>query len=218
MAEAEDVPADVGAGTGDQAWRNGVPVGGHVRQNCCHISDVGQHDRVGDEAGVFELLLLLDRIATLDHRTAERNPIEEVVVGLYFGGFGADDASDSGVGDVAARVAPIAKGRERSSWIAKKMLVIVQIFMWGFLAGLAVLGYQVYQWAKFGVWTALTVGMTFKYFGVDAPSVSWVGIQEAINWWLDSSLALNLILVSIWIPFSLVIVLEMSVWKKPRLR
>jgi hypothetical protein len=65
------------------------------------ICDVGQHDRIGNEAGVFELLLLFDRIATLDQRAPERNPIEEVVVGLYFGGFGADDASDFGVGDVA---------------------------------------------------------------------------------------------------------------------
>jgi hypothetical protein len=43
-----------------------MPVLGHVGQRLGEVGNVGQHDRVGDEAGVFELLLLLDGIATLD--------------------------------------------------------------------------------------------------------------------------------------------------------
>jgi hypothetical protein len=91
----------LGAGTGDQGGRDGGSVCGHARQDRGHIGDIGQHDRVGDEVDVSELLLLLDGIATLDHWATERNPVEELVVGLDLGGFGADDAADFCVGDVA---------------------------------------------------------------------------------------------------------------------
>jgi len=43
-----------------------VPFGSHVGQGARHVIDVGQLDRVGDQAGVHELLLLLDGIAALD--------------------------------------------------------------------------------------------------------------------------------------------------------
>ena len=56
------------------------------------VGDVGQHDRIGDEAGVFELLFLLDGIAALDHRPAKRHPIEEVVIRIDLGGLGTGDA------------------------------------------------------------------------------------------------------------------------------
>jgi len=103
LAKAQKMPADIGVGTGDQGERDGVPVHGHVRQDRGHIGDVAQHDGVGDEAGAFELLLLLDGIAALDHRTPERDPIEKVVVGLDFGGFGTDDASDGSVARFGSR-------------------------------------------------------------------------------------------------------------------
>jgi len=67
------MPPDVGVGAGDQSGGDGVSVRGHVRQDRGHVGDVGQHDRVGDEAGVFELFLLLDGVATPDHRAAERD-------------------------------------------------------------------------------------------------------------------------------------------------
>jgi hypothetical protein len=100
LAEAQNVPTDVGAGAGEQVGRDCVSVRGHARQDCGHIDDIGQHDRGGDQAGVFELLLLLKGIAALDHRATERNPVEELVVGFDLGGFGADDAANFGVGDV----------------------------------------------------------------------------------------------------------------------
>jgi hypothetical protein len=34
------------------------------------------------KTGVFELLLLLDGITALDHRAAEGDPVEEIVVGV----------------------------------------------------------------------------------------------------------------------------------------
>ena len=79
----------------------GCPSAGHGGQDHGQVGDVGQHDRVGDQAGVFQLLLLLDGIAAFDHRAAEGDPVEEVVVGLDLGGFGADDAADFGAGDEA---------------------------------------------------------------------------------------------------------------------
>jgi hypothetical protein len=72
-----------------------------VRQDTGQVRDIGQHDRVGDEASVFELLLLLDGIAALDHRAAERHPVQEIVEGFDLGGFGADDAADLDVGKEA---------------------------------------------------------------------------------------------------------------------
>jgi hypothetical protein len=40
------------------------------------------------------LLLLLDRVAALDDRAAEDDPVEEIVERLDLGGFGADDPAD----------------------------------------------------------------------------------------------------------------------------
>ena len=94
MTEAADVLACVGAQVGNQARSDWVLVLGHGRQHAGHVGDVGQHDRVGDQAGIFELLLLLDRVAALHHRAAEGDPIEEVVEGLDLGGFAADGAPD----------------------------------------------------------------------------------------------------------------------------
>jgi len=88
------VLAHVGAGGGDQGGRDGVAVPGHAGKDRGQVGDIGQHDRVGDEAGVLELFLLLDGIAALDHRPAKRNPVEKVIVGLDLGGFRADDAAD----------------------------------------------------------------------------------------------------------------------------
>jgi hypothetical protein len=53
LSEAEDVLADLGVGAGDQGVGDGVSARGHVRQDCGHFGDVGQHDHVGGEAGIY---------------------------------------------------------------------------------------------------------------------------------------------------------------------
>jgi hypothetical protein len=87
--------ARVRAEAGDQVTGDAVSVLGHGCQNSGHISNVGQHARVGDEASIFELLLLLDRITALHHWPAEGDPIEEVVEGFDLGGFGTDGTADT---------------------------------------------------------------------------------------------------------------------------
>jgi hypothetical protein len=86
-------------GAYDQGWGDGVSVVVHRDERGGQIGYVGQHHRVGDEARVFELLLLLNRIAALDDGATERNPIEEVVEGFDLGGLGANRPTDFRVGD-----------------------------------------------------------------------------------------------------------------------
>lgn len=87
--------ARVGTEAADQGGRDGVSVTIHCGEGSGHVGDIGQHHRVGDEARVFELFLLLDEIAALDDGSAERDPVEEVIEGLDLGSLGADRAPDS---------------------------------------------------------------------------------------------------------------------------
>jgi hypothetical protein len=56
-----------------------MSVCGHACHYLGQVCDIGKHNRVGDEACLFELFFLFDRITTFDDRTAERNPIEKVI-------------------------------------------------------------------------------------------------------------------------------------------
>jgi hypothetical protein len=78
LPKAADMLARVRAEAGDQVRGDAVPVLDHGCQNSDYISNVGQHGRVGDEVGILELLLLLNRITALDRWPAEGDPIDEV--------------------------------------------------------------------------------------------------------------------------------------------
>jgi len=67
-----------------------MAVRGHIGNHLSEIGDVGEHDCVGNQAGTFQLFFLLHRIAALDYRVAEADPVEGVIVGLDLGGLGAD--------------------------------------------------------------------------------------------------------------------------------
>jgi hypothetical protein len=84
-AEAADMFSEIGADAGDQVGGDGMSVVCHGVEDLRQVCNVGQHYRIGDEAGVFYLLLLLDRITARDHRAAEANPVEKFVVGTSFG-------------------------------------------------------------------------------------------------------------------------------------
>jgi Resolvase, N terminal domain len=56
LAEAQNVPADVGAGAGNQVGRDCVSVRGHARQGRGHIGDIGQHDRNDDRPQLAKAL------------------------------------------------------------------------------------------------------------------------------------------------------------------
>ncbi len=101
FTESSNVLAHVGAGRGGECGRDRVSVGGHGGEHLGQVGDIGEHDPIGDQAGVFELLLLLDRVAALDDRAAEGDPVEKIVVGLDLGGLGADGPPDLRIGDVA---------------------------------------------------------------------------------------------------------------------
>jgi hypothetical protein len=93
------------------------------------------------------------------------------------------------------------------------MEAVAQIFAWLLLAALAILGYEGYVWARFGWWETITVEQVFFYAGVDRPIVSWVGVQQAIDWWLASGLSSNLFVASFLIPGLLVFLLQNRGWR-----
>lgn len=101
--ETSNVLAHVGAGRGGKFGRDGMSVGSHGGKHLGQVGDVGEHDPVGDQAGVFELLLLLDRIAAFDDRASEGDPIEKIVEGFDLCGFGADGPADLRIGNVTQR-------------------------------------------------------------------------------------------------------------------
>ena len=93
-SEAPDMLSNIGADASGQVGGDGLPVVCHGAEDLRQVCNVGQHYRICDKAGVFELLLLLDWITAFHHRTAEANPVEKFVVGFDLGGFGANDPTD----------------------------------------------------------------------------------------------------------------------------
>ena len=63
--------------------------------------DVVQHNDIGHQVHVLDLLLLLYRVVALQHRASEADPVEEVVVGLHLGRLRADAAAQISLGNVA---------------------------------------------------------------------------------------------------------------------
>ncbi len=77
------------------------PLCGHAGEHVRQVDDVVQHHGVGDQVHVLHLLELLHRVAALDHRATEADPVQEVVVGLDLGGLGADALAQLGLGHEA---------------------------------------------------------------------------------------------------------------------
>jgi hypothetical protein len=113
LTEASDVFTSIGAETADHAGHDGMPFRCHGRK--CH-------SQVGDETDVFELLLLLDRIAAFDPWAADGNPVEEIVVSFDLGGFSAivrrtstlSDRSDAPLTGGEIRTEPTCASEPRS--------------------------------------------------------------------------------------------------------
>lgn len=64
----------------------------------------------------------------------------------------------------------------------------------GFM-GAAVLGYQILQWLKTGVWIEMPLSMLFVWFQFDLSPVmnmEWQGTKKIILWFLDLPLSLVL--------------------------
>jgi hypothetical protein len=56
--------------------------------------------------------------------------------------------------------------------------------------GLCVLGYQIFLWAKSGLWTAMPLSEAFSYFGIDLSPIyhaqDWKGLASLAAWLLDT--------------------------------
>ncbi len=56
-------------------------------------------------------------------------------------------------------------------------------------AGIAVVGWQIFDWLKTGTWLPVSVGTTFEYFAIARPQTTWVGLQTVFDYLLAFPLA-----------------------------
>lgn len=68
------------------------------------------------------------------------------------------------------------------------------IFISSVIAGICFVIWQIYSWAKTGVWTSLPLSLLFKYFGVNLESVynpqSWFGLAKVAKWVLKQPISI----------------------------
>ena len=86
-------------------------------------------------------------------------------------------------------------------WWGKFRIVLgFWIFLLGFggsvVAGLGVLGIQIFFWAKTGKWSGMELADAFRASGVDLSSVynptDWIGLASTAKWFLELPLSLCL--------------------------
>jgi len=71
-----------------------------------------------------------------------------------------------------------------------KFLQGVTVALWMCaVACLALPGWQIYVWLRYGFWEPLTNADGMAYIGAQSPWSSWAGVQHMIDWWLAQSLA-----------------------------
>lgn len=64
-----------------------------------------------------------------------------------------------------------------------------------------ILGWQAYQWLKFGYWPHLTWATGFQYLGLGYPDTSAIGAQRIIDWIMSAglwTLPLSIVFVGVW--------------------
>jgi hypothetical protein len=88
------------------------------------------------------------------------------------------------------KLSPADDAREYESTIAG-----VSAFMLGagFLGTVLVLGYQIYQWLKTGVWIAVPFYFLFTWLKIDLSvigNMEWQGIKKILIWLLELPLSL----------------------------
>ena len=71
------------------------------------------------------------------------------------------------------------------------------VLHWFIMGTLAVLGYQAYVWARYGHWHSITVSDLFMAAQTDRPAVHWGGMQQLIDWWVETAVAWNLLFAGV---------------------
>jgi hypothetical protein len=51
--------------------------------------------------------------------------------------------------------------------------------------GPAILAWQTFSWLRTGIWTALPISTTCRYFELPMPTTRWLGLQKIIDWMFD---------------------------------
>ncbi len=73
---------------------------------------------------------------------------------------------------------------------------MVQIYGLPMLIGPGILVWQGYSWLKTGLWTALQISTTFRYFEWPVPSTNGLGVQKIIDWVFDIPTSLAVFVLS----------------------
>lgn len=68
---------------------------------------------------------------------------------------------------------------------------IALVAYFSLLAIIAIPAWQIYFWARFGHWQPVAVLDAFRWLELDQPRTSWLGVQQGIDWWLNSSLVIS---------------------------
>jgi hypothetical protein len=76
-----------------------------------------------------------------------------------------------------------------SDW--PELLILSFVLPW--LGAIGILGWQSFQWLRFGAWPRLDMLDLFD----SHPYASWVGVQKLIDWWLGTSLSVNLFVIGL---------------------
>lgn len=53
------------------------------------------------------------------------------------------------------------------------------------LAAIGIVGWQCYEWLRFGEWPSLTVLSVLAWSKIRAPHTEWIGVQKMIDWVLQ---------------------------------
>lgn len=82
---------------------------------------------------------------------------------------------------------------EVSGWLALVASLLI-------VASIGVVCYQIYLWLRLGAWVPMPLSHAFAQMGIDTFSsvtdISWVGLKKVIEWLLDVSVAVWLLVLA----------------------
>jgi hypothetical protein len=78
-------------------------------------------------------------------------------------------------------------------------------YVFGVIIFIIILGYQIYKWAKIGVWVSLPFSKSFEFINIDLSFIyypsDWRGLAKVCEWILNLPLSICLPLFIIFICF-----------------
>lgn len=83
----------------------------------------------------------------------------------------------------------------RNFWEKSAELIVIAAYIMGLLGALTIVGWQVFQWLRTGVWIPIPISEGFAYLGIDLTWVympaDWQGLAKVVQWLLEIPLAIG---------------------------